>query len=75
MMCYNSIIKEVVLMPMSADEMIRLLEKNGFEFVRANGSHRFYRNKQTGATTVVPYHKGDLKSGVERQIKKQAGLK
>jgi len=36
--------------------MIKLLEKNGFEFVKANGSHRKYKNPITGITTVIPYH-------------------
>lgn len=61
-------------MPMTSDEMIKLLLKNGFEFVRANGSHRLYRNKNTGKTTLVPYHKKDLKPGLEKAILKQAGL-
>lgn len=61
-------------MPMTAQEMIKLLEANGFRFVRANGSHRFYRHAQTGKTTVVPYHSKTLKLGVEKAIRKQAGL-
>ena len=62
-------------MPMTADEMIKLLEANGFVYVSSNGSHRKYRHKVTGRMVIVPYHKGDLSLGTERSIKKQAGLK
>lgn len=62
-------------MPMTADEIIKLLLQNGFQYVRSNGSHRTYRNDDTGRTVVVPYHKRDLKPGTEKSILKQAGLK
>lgn len=62
-------------MPMTPKEMIRLLEQNGFEFVRSNGSHRLFRNPHTGKTALVPYHAKDLKKGLEQKILKQAGLK
>ncbi|WP_240049551.1 type II toxin-antitoxin system HicA family toxin [Loigolactobacillus coryniformis] len=38
-------------MPIKTFELIRLLEQNGFEEIRAAGSHHFYKNKRTGATT------------------------
>lgn len=62
-------------MPMTPKQMIKLLEQNGFECIRSNGSHRFYRNHITGKTTTVPYHAKDLKPGIEKAILKQAGLK
>ena len=62
-------------MPMTPKEMISLLEANGFQFIRANGSHRLYQNPKTGKTTVVPFHNKSLKPGTERNILKQAGLK
>ncbi len=62
-------------MPMTAKEMIKLLESNGFQYARSNGSHRFYKNPKTGKTTTVPYHSGSLKPGIEKAILKQAGLK
>ncbi len=62
-------------MPMTPKQMMKLLEQNGFECVRSNGSHRFYRNLKTGKTTIVPYHAKDLKPGIEKAILKQAGLK
>lgn len=62
-------------MPMTAKEMIKLLEKNGFKYVSANGSHKKYRNPTSGKTVIIPYHGGDLKAGTEKNILKQAGLK
>lgn len=62
-------------MPMTAKEIIKLLEQNGFECVRSNGSHRLYKNKKTGKQTIVPFHSKDLKPGTEKSILKQAGLK
>lgn len=62
-------------MPMKPREMVALLEKNGFQFISANGSHRKYRSRATGVTVIVPYHTQELKTGTEDKILKQAGLK
>lgn len=61
-------------MPMTPKQMIKLLEENGFEFVRQNGSHKLYRNPNTNRSTTVPYHSKDIKPGLEKAILKQAGL-
>lgn len=62
-------------MPMTSQEMIKLLKKNGFEAVSQNGSHIKMRNTATGKTVIIPYHSKDLKKGMEQAILKQAGLK
>ena len=62
-------------MPMTPREIVKLLEKNGFELVGSNGSHRKYYNSITKATTVVPFHNKPLKTGTEQSILRQAGLK
>lgn len=62
-------------MPMTPREIIKLLEKNGFEYVSSNGSHRKYYNPTSKKITVVPYHNKPLKTGTEQSILKQAGLK
>lgn len=62
-------------MPMTAKEIIKLLEQNGFEYIRSNGSHRLYRNPVTNKSVIVPFHSGTLKPGTEKNILKQAGLK
>lgn len=62
-------------MPMTSQEMIKHLEKNGFRVVSQNGSHVKMRNDETGHQTEVPYHSKSLKKGLEQAILKQAGLK
>ena len=61
-------------MPMTAKEMLKLLNKNGFEKVSQNGSHVKMKNPDSGITVIVPYHSKDLKKGMEQAILKQAGL-
>ena len=53
-------------------QMIKILEKNGFTFVRQKGSHRLYKKGELRIT--VPYHNKDLKPGTLRNILKQAGI-
>ncbi|MBD5536476.1 MAG: type II toxin-antitoxin system HicA family toxin [Lachnospiraceae bacterium] len=62
-------------MPMTSQEMIKYLKKNGFEKVSQNGSHIKMKNPSSGKTVIVPYHSKDLKKGMEAEILKQAGLK
>lgn len=62
-------------MPMSPMQMIKYLQKNGFEIISQNGSHVKLRNSEAGRTVIVPYHSKDLKKGLEQAILKQAGLK
>ena len=62
-------------MPMTPDELIKLLKNNGFVEVRQKGSHKFFENTNTGRRITVPYHRKDLPKGTEQAILKQAGLK
>ena len=41
----------------TADEVIRVLERAGFKLSRQSGSHKIYKN-QTGKRATVPYHRG-----------------
>ena len=48
--------------------LIRLLNKLGFEKIRQEGSHIFFKHPD-GRTTVVPFHKGkDIGRGLMRSI-------
>lgn len=58
---------------MKIREVIRLLEENGWEFSRQNGSHKIY--KKGGQHVSVPDHKGDIPIGTLNSILKTAGLK
>ena len=62
-------------MPMTPKEMISLLEKNGFMYIKNNnGSHKKYYNPKTNITVSVPMHAKELKKGLEHAILKQAGI-
>lgn len=43
----------------TADEVIRVIEKIGFTLARQSGSHRIYRSS-VGKRITVPYHKGKI---------------
>ncbi|EHL14549.1 hypothetical protein HMPREF9629_02135 [Peptoanaerobacter stomatis] len=63
-------------MPMTAKEMIKFLEKNGFTYIKSgDGSHRKFKNFESGKVTQVPYHNKELSKKLEHMILKQAGLK
>ncbi len=52
----------------SGKELIRLLEKLGFEVIRINGSHHRIKHPD-GRVTTVPVHKNeDLPKGLVRKI-------
>lgn len=56
---------------LSSKELSKFLEKEGFEFIRQKGSHRFYRHKD-GRTTIVPIHTNkDISRGLLRGILKE----
>lgn len=61
-------------MTMKPKDMIKELERNGFTEIRSNGSHRFFKNNENGKTTTVPYHSRELSKGLEKAIRKQAGI-
>ncbi len=55
-------------------ELIRILEKLGFEVVRSRGSHFFLRHPD-GRVTTVPAHSGEtLGPGLLRSILRDAEL-
>ena len=58
----------------TAKEIIRLLEKNGFVFDRASGSHQIYMLPDGSKRVIVPLHNKDLPKGTLHNILKQAGI-
>lgn len=58
----------------TAKEIIRLLEKNGFVFDRASGSHQIYMLPDGSKRVIVPLHNKDLPKGTLHSILKQAGI-
>jgi predicted RNA binding protein YcfA (HicA-like mRNA interferase family) len=60
---------------LTPEKLIKILEKKGFKFIRAKGSHQIFRNFETKKMTVVPMHKKDLPKGTMEAILKQCGIK
>ena len=59
---------------MKYDEFHKMVEENGWEYLRKAGSHVLYR--KNGKTYPVPYHRGkELGKGLENKMKKEMGLK
>ena len=62
---------EVMSMPLTAKEAIRRLRREGWREVRQVGSHKQF--VKDGVRLTVPDHPGDLKPGVEKDIRRKAG--
>lgn len=62
--------------PMKISEIIRLLERDGWELKRVSGSHRHYTHPaKPGLVTVAGRPSATLKPKTESSILKQAGLR
>lgn len=61
---------------MTAEQLIRLLQKNGWRIERQKGSHVVLKNKAFDQNLSVPLHgKKDIPKGTLNQILKKAGIK
>lgn len=61
---------------MKVKELIKSIEKDGWEMVRMRGSHRQYRHpEKSGTVTVAGKPSADIPPGTLASILKQAGLK
>lgn len=43
---------------LTANELVKIIKKIGFEFVRQRGSHMFFKHSD-GRTTTIPNHPGE----------------
>lgn len=58
----------------TANEMIKIVEKFGFRFSRQSGSHKIYKNDE-GKRVTIAYHSGKiLHPKVVKSILVDAGL-
>lgn len=57
---------------MKGRELVKLLQKKGWEIDRIRGSH--YIMKKDNQTEVIPVHNTDLHPGMLHAIKKRTGL-
>jgi predicted RNA binding protein YcfA (HicA-like mRNA interferase family) len=55
-------------------DVIKLLEKHGYNQVRQRGSHKQFRHNNGGATTVPDHSGKDISPILLRQILKDIGL-
>ena len=61
---------------MKFSELVRLLEKNGFELIREKGSIRYYLKPGLDKLIRVDYHGSrEIPSGTCEAILKAAGIK
>ncbi|MEZ0484297.1 type II toxin-antitoxin system HicA family toxin [Fibrella aquatica] len=61
---------------MKATEVIKLIEKQGWYFVRQRGSHKVFKHHDLSNIISIPEHgKDDLKPGLLSSILKTAGVK
>lgn len=61
-------------MPMTQEEMVRLLRNHGYEVVKGGkGSHIKMTKPGLKRPIIIPH--GELQKGTERGILKEAGLK
>jgi predicted RNA binding protein YcfA (HicA-like mRNA interferase family) len=57
-------------------ELVRLLERNGFELIREKGSIRYYGKPRVDKLIRVDYHGSrEVPTGICQAILKAAGLK
>jgi len=59
---------------MTADEIIKLLKKAGYE-ITAGAKHDKAIHKETCKMIAISRHKGDIPTGTAHNILKEAGLK
>jgi len=60
---------------LSSRELIKELEKDGWERVRTTGSHHHFRHPDKKGTVTVPHPVKTMKRGTQNAILKAAGLK
>jgi predicted RNA binding protein YcfA (HicA-like mRNA interferase family) len=72
----NLIFKNLKNRSMTAKEVIKLLEKNGWSEARQTGSHKIFKHPNNQNNIPVPVHSGkDLKKGTLHDILKKAEIK
>jgi len=60
---------------MRAQEIEKLLFKDGWTLKNQKGSHRQYVHPTKKGKVTIPFHRGDLNKQTEKSILEQAGLR
>ena len=58
----------------NSKELIKVLEKIGFQLDHSTGSHFVFYNPATKRRAVVPFHNSDLPKGTIASIFREAGV-
>ena len=61
------------LSPVTARDLARIVQRQGFRWKRQSGSHAGYEHED-GRRILIPMHSGDLGKGLLRKIIKDLGL-
>jgi len=61
---------------MKVSELLKLIEQDGWRFVRQSGSHKIFKHDVKPGILSIPDHGGsrDLKKGTELSIRRKAGI-
>jgi predicted RNA binding protein YcfA (HicA-like mRNA interferase family) len=59
----------------TAKDLEKIIQGDGWQFVRASGSHYHYTHPAKLGTTTIPMHKGTMSPKTANSILRQAGLK
>ena len=60
---------------MTPKQLVKLLKKNDFVFLRQRGSHAMFKNEKKKRKVTVPMHAKDIPTGTLHAILKDAGIK
>jgi predicted RNA binding protein YcfA (HicA-like mRNA interferase family) len=60
---------------MRSNEIIRLLEADGWREARQTGSHKHFRHPVKPGTVTVPHPESDMAIGTLKSIERQSGVK
>jgi predicted RNA binding protein YcfA (HicA-like mRNA interferase family) len=63
-----------VLPSVRGRQVVRALERAGFQFRRQRGSHQIYQHGSSGRRVSLPVHSGDVPRGTLRQVLRDADL-
>jgi predicted RNA binding protein YcfA (HicA-like mRNA interferase family) len=59
---------------LNSKQLIKILERKGYTFNHATGSHYFYKNLTNKKIAVVPFHNKDIGKGLLNSILKDADI-
>ena len=59
---------------MKSKDLIKEVEKAGWQLVRVKGSHHQFKHPEHKLPLTIPHPKKDLGTGLVKAIRKQAGL-